>query len=281
MKIKLIKDKLEDKFEKFRSWVDGDEESIKINKSDFDDEATIRPEIDDEATLKSFGTVEVLNPKGLKSTIQVLNQTVRIGRKSKKDCADIPLEANGTMSRNYAQLRFEGNIVYLKPNEPTVLDETNLKIGEEIQVFPIQFIKIGDYSLKAKGYASGEEETLKKGRNTVNFSDDETTKVLLYFVEVLHNGLKHEFPICDDKITVGRGKDAQIKLMGNTNISRRQVELIYESGSIFLIAHGKNLTKIDGKSVENKTRIQLLQFQKIDIEDFTLLIRLANKFTTT
>jgi pSer/pThr/pTyr-binding forkhead associated (FHA) protein len=281
MKIKIIKDKLEDKFEKFRSWVDGDEEPNKTKIpefTEFDDEATIRPAIDDEATLKSFGTVEVWNPKGIKNTIQVLNQTVRIGRKSKKDCADIPLDADGTMSRNYAQLRFEGNIVYLKPNEPTILDKTNLKIGEEVQVFPIQLIKIGGYSLKAKGYASDEIETLKKEQTAIVFTDDEpTTKLLLYFVEVWQNDLKQKIPICDDKITVGRGKEAQIKLLGNTNISRKQIELIYENGVVFLIAHGKNLTKVDGKLVENKTKIQLLQSQEISIEDFTLRINFSSK----
>lgn len=250
-----------------------------------DEEFTVRPiEDEDESTFRPFATLEVLKDNRLQKTFPILKSPVTIGRKSKKNCPDIPLEAGREMSRFHAELDFDGDNFWLKANEPTMLQEKPVKIGERIKVFSEQSMQIGEFILRLKDVAVksvpiDDFATRKDDFATRKKSPDEENFKILYWLEVLKGAeFKETHKIYDSTISVGR--EGNIKLTGNPNISRKQIELIYEKGIIFLIAVGKNSITLNSAKVANNEKIALSTGQIIGIEDYALMVKTLNDVVT-
>lgn len=174
----------------------------------------------------------------------------------------VELRVDGTLAGNSAGFRVQA-----------VLDETKTSTND---------VNSPSQTTKTKTLPIDDDE------KTVVYYDDEMTVVYdnektvvevspLYYLEILRqNKLQDKFPITKREIKIGRpSKTSSLDIsLPNNKISRNQATLIVdEANRIWLIHQGQNPTKIEGVNCTNNIRTLVKYNQKIEMEDFVLIIR--------
>lgn len=105
----------------------------------------------------------------------------------------------------------------------------------------------------------------------------ESTEVVLYSVEVSRKGTPRlTIPISKREITIGRGL-VGLPLTEDKQVSRAHAKLtLDETGKLWLTPEGQNPTYLSGKLVKNGATVRVSNNRQIEIESYTLLVKLRS-----
>ena len=94
---------------------------------------------------------------------------------------------------------------------------------------------------------------------------------LLRFKVVEGDEIDREYLVTIPQITLGRGKNATIKLEGDSEVSRNHAQLTAQNGDIYIIdLDSSNGTYVDGQFIKNKTKLVI--GSKIQLGNFLMVV---------
>lgn len=106
---------------------------------------------------------------------------------------------------------------------------------------------------------------------------DKGKRPVLYQLEIWHGNEKQEVrDVTQKEIEIGRGVNANVKLVDDERVGRRHANLLFENNELFAISMNENPTTIGDDILGVGQRRKLSDSDEIRIYDFTLIPKLRD-----
>jgi pSer/pThr/pTyr-binding forkhead associated (FHA) protein len=156
--------------------------------------------------------------------------------------ATISLEGDRKVSRNHAQLTTRNGDVYI-----TDLDSSN---GTYVD---------GQFIQERTKLVIGSQIQLGNSLMVVSDIQANSSEAMIKFEQLTDDEMRKEYVATIHEITIGRGLNAQIRLLDSTGkLSRIQVKLEVRKGDVYIIdLNTSNETYVDGEKITGSYKLSI------------------------